>query len=104
MDFSNWTDEEILRTRERLLEGYMSRGRGNWKDRAFTIAAILAFITFPMAFVDLLRGGLSPMNLLFMTFGVVISYIWHRNDKAAEGQVQFMTELNGELVRRGHKL
>ena len=104
MNYATWTDEQLLSVRSKLLDWYIEQQRTNPRTvLLFIVGAILLFAAATGVY-DVLMRGLHSIDLLLIAPGVVVVFLWRRHDKTRAANMEFLAEVNSELVRRGHEL
>jgi hypothetical protein len=100
MSMKNWTDEELITTRDNLEKwksGYEGSRSGSklWLFTAilgaFAISTGLAFI-----FID----GVTVLSILLIVMGSFTCYSWYKSEKQKNDNTTFLADINSELKRR----
>ena len=104
MNLATWTDEQLVSARSKLLDWYIARQSHSLAQKLGSIFVAALVLAAATGVYDILKRGLHHIDIALIVPGAVAVYFWHRQDKDRAANLDFLAELNSELVRRGHEL
>ena len=100
MELKTQTDAELISLRDKL-DGWCKRHQSSkWGHRLWMLIVILGLFAFIDGIADIVLSGIAPSNIVLILLGAVTCFTWYKSDKRRRANINFLVEIDNELVRR----
>ncbi len=103
MELADWTDADLTSMREKLHLWCAQRQAPTWGNRFWGVMGYMGAFAFLTGLTDAFFGGPAGLNVFLMLLGAVTCFSWYKGDKQRKKNIDFLEQLDKELVRRGRK-
>lgn len=104
MDLTDWTNEEIISVHEKLVDWRRQRQAPTWGNKFLNWTGFTGAFAFLTGLMDMFFGGPAPANIILVLLGMLACFSWYKGDKQLKKNINFLGELDQEIIRRGIKI
>lgn len=100
MELKTQTDAELISLRDKLDSWCKQHQGSKWGHRLWILIVILGLFAFIDGIADIFLSGIAPLNIFLILLGAVTCLSWYKSDKQRKANMNFLAEIDNELVRR----
>lgn len=103
MSMKNWTDEELISTRDSLEEWRERYNRSRSGSKLWMFTAFLGAFAVSTGAAFVFIDGVTILSVLLIVMGSFTCYSWYKSEKQKNDNDTFLADVHQELKRRAKR-